>query len=106
LAQVPQAHPRAGIDPKLETWRVDRSSGKPKLILKVATGSAKGADAFVTAKDGTYIPLPKRSADEAGKAVFEVSLTDGVDIKDLKGKPLTVTMVDDKGQSETTITLQ
>ena len=42
----------------------------------------------------------------AGKVVFEVDLTDGVDLKDLKGKPLTVTMIDGKGQAETTITLE
>jgi len=52
------------------------------------------------------VPLPKRVGDAAGKAVFEVDLTDGVDLKDLKGKPLTVTMIDGKGQSETTITLE
>jgi hypothetical protein len=39
--------------------------------------------------------------------VFEVDLaTDGVDFKGLKDKPLTVTMVDGRGQSETTITLE
>ena len=38
-----------------------------------------------------------------GEAVFEVDLTDGVNIKDLKGEPLTVTMIDGKGQSETTM---
>ena len=53
-----------------------------------------------------YVPLPKRVADSAGKVVFEVDLTDGVDLKDLKGKPLTVTMIDGKGQAETTITLE
>lgn len=106
LARVPRAHARAGIDPKLITWHLDQSTGKPKLILNVETGSADGADTFVTAQDGTYVPLPKRTTSAGGNAVFEVDLTDGVDIKDLKGKPLTVTMVDGKGQSETTIALE
>ena len=70
------------------------------------TASPDNADAFVVASGGTYVPLPKRVANASGKAVFEVDLTDGVDIKDLKGKPLTVTMVDGKGQSEATITLE
>jgi DsbC/DsbD-like thiol-disulfide interchange protein len=106
LSRVPQDQPRTGIDPKLESWRLDQSSGKPKLIFSVETGSSDGADAFVVTSDETYIPLPKRIANEAGKAKFEVDLTDGVDIKDLKGKPLTITMVDSKGQSEATITLE
>jgi DsbC/DsbD-like thiol-disulfide interchange protein len=106
LSRVPQDQPRAGLDPKLASWRVDQSSGKPKLIFNVETGSSESADAFVVASDETYIPLPKRIANEAGKAKFEVDLTDGVNIKDLKGKPLTITMIDGKGQSETTITLE
>lgn len=106
LADVPQQHPRAGIDPKLAAWHLDRSSGKPKLVLNIETASPKTADVFVVAPGDTYVPLPKRVADHAGKAAFEVDLADGVDIKDLKGKPLTVTMVDGKGQSETTITLE
>ena len=81
--------------------RANRSS-----FLNVATISPTSADAFVEAPGGVYVPLPKRVADAAGKAVFEVDLTDGVDLKDLKGKPLTVTMIDGKGQSETTITLE
>lgn len=105
LARVPQASPRSGIDPKLAAWHLDRSTGKPKLVLNVETASPDNADAFIVAPGGTYVPLPKRVANASGKAVFEVDLTDGVDIKDLKGKPLTVTMVDGKGQSETTITL-
>lgn len=106
LSRVPQDNPRAGIDPTLASWRVDQTSGKPKLIFNVETGSPDDADAFVVAPDETYIPLPKRVASKAGKAEFEVDLTDGVDIKDLKGKPLIITMVDGKGQSETTITLE
>jgi DsbC/DsbD-like thiol-disulfide interchange protein len=106
LARVPSTHARAGIDPALSAWRVDQSSGKPKLLLEVDSASLPSVDAFVEAPGGTYVPLPKRSADAAGKAVFEVDLTNGVDIKDLKGRPLTVTMIDGKGQSETTITLE
>jgi len=106
LGHVPVAHPRAGIDPVLSAWRLDQSSGKPKLVLNVETASPANADAFVEAPGGVYVPLPKRAADAEGKAVFEVDLTDGVNIKDLKGKPLTVTMIDGKGQSETTITLE
>ena len=106
LARVPRVDARPGIDPSLANWRLDQTTGKPKLVLNVATISPTSADAFVEAPGGVYVPLPKRVADAAGKAVFEVDLTDGVDLKDLKGKPLTVTMIDGKGQSETTITLE
>lgn len=106
LARVPQSKPRSGIDPKLADWRFDTQEEKAKLILDVETASPDRADAFVVAPGGIYVPLPRRIAAESGKAVFEVDLAaDGVDLKDLKGKPLTVTMVDGKGQSETTITL-
>jgi DsbC/DsbD-like thiol-disulfide interchange protein len=106
LADVPQQHPRAGIVPKLAAWHLDKSTGKPKLVLNVETASPDTADVFVVAPGDTYVPLPKRVAGGEGKAAFEVDLTNGVDIKDLEGKPLTVTMVDGKGQSETTITLE
>jgi len=106
LALVPRADARPGIDPSLAAWRLDQTSGKPKLVLNIATTSPNGVDAFVDAPGGVYVPLPKRVADAAGKVVFEVDLTDGVDLKDLKGKPLTVTMIDGQGQAETTITLE
>lgn len=106
LARVPQKSPRSGVDPKLAAWHLDQSTEKPKLVLNVETAFPDNADAFIVAPGGTYIPLPRRVANASGKAVFEVDLSDGVDIKDLKEKPLTVTMVDGKGQSETTITLK
>lgn len=106
LARVPDKAARSGIDPTLASWHLNDSAGKPKLILDIASSEPKTADAFVEGPGGIYVPLPKRSADQSGKAVFEVDLTDGVNIKDLKGKPLTVTMIDAKGQSETTIVLE
>jgi DsbC/DsbD-like thiol-disulfide interchange protein len=107
LARVPRVEARAGIDPTLANWRLDHAAGKPKLVLDVATTSPTGVDAFVEAPGGAYVPLPKRVGEAGGNAVFEVDLaTDGVDFKGLKDKPLTVTMVDGRGQSETTITLE
>jgi DsbC/DsbD-like thiol-disulfide interchange protein len=105
LARVPGSA-KAGIDPSLSSWHVDRASGRLKLVLDVASADINTADAFVEGPGGIYVPLPKRAADQSGRAMFEVDLTDGVNIKDLLGKPLKVTMVDAKGQSETTITLE
>jgi DsbC/DsbD-like thiol-disulfide interchange protein len=103
---VPGPNAHAGVDPSLSAWRVDTATGKPQLVLTVATASPSTVDAFLVAPGGVYVPLPKRVSDAGGQAVFDVDLTDGVDIKDLKGKPLIVTLVDAKGQSETTITLE
>lgn len=100
LALVPQKAPRDGLDPKLGSWRVDNRDSKPKLVLTVTSAAPETADAFVEAPGGLYMPLPKRTTATAATVVFEVDLTDGVDIKDLKGKTLTVTLVDGKGQSE------
>ncbi len=72
----------------LSAWRLDQAGGKPKLIRNVATETPSSVDALVVAPGGIYVPLPKRVSDTHGKAIFEVDLTDGVDIKDLKGKPL------------------
>lgn len=106
LERVPDKTARPGIDPTLASWQLSDSAGKPKLVLDVASSDPKTADVFVEGPGGIYVPLPKRAADQSGKAIFEVDLTDGVNIKDLKGKPLTVTMIDAKGQSETTIVLE
>lgn len=107
LSRVPHRPARAGLDPSLAAWNLDHAAGRPKLILHVETASPGDADAFVEAPGGIYLPLPKRLPDDAsGKAVFEVDLSDGVDLMALKGKPLTVTMVDGGGQSEATITLE
>lgn len=106
LARVPGKDVRAGIDPSLASWRVDNGAGKPKLILDVASAAPETADAFIEGPGGIYVPQPKHADGHPGKAVFEVDLTDGVNIKDLKGKPLTITMIDSKGQSEKTITLE
>ena len=37
LARVPRVDARPGIDPSLANWRLDQTTGKPKLVLNVAT---------------------------------------------------------------------
>ena len=75
-------------------------------MLEVSDPAGAGGDAFIDEASGIYLPLPKKISEVAGKAVYEVDLTDGVDIKDLKGKMIAVTLTGGKGQSETAITLQ
>ena len=105
VATVPRTPALAGRDPEIASWRVDTRDSKPVLVIEVADKNGPGGDAFADVKGGTYLPLPKRIADANGHAVYEVDLTDGVDIKDLKGKQIAVTLVGTKGQSETSITL-
>ncbi|MEQ1652719.1 MAG: protein-disulfide reductase DsbD domain-containing protein [Hyphomicrobium sp.] len=105
LATVPRLTPIQTTDPVVSGWRLDARSDKPVLVIEVADPGGDISDAFVDAKDGIYLPLPKSISQNKGRAVFEIDLTDGVDIKDLQGKPITVTLVGSKGQSETSITL-
>ena len=62
LARVPRSEARLGIDPSLASWRLDQSTGKPRLVLSIATTSPIGVDAFVDVPGGIYVPLPKRVA--------------------------------------------
>jgi DsbC/DsbD-like thiol-disulfide interchange protein len=104
IATVPHSAP-ASTDPTVAASRVDMRDGKPFLVFDVIDPAGTGGDAFVDTAGGVYLPLPKKISETAGKAVYEVNLTDGADIKELKGKPITVTLTGTKGQSETSIKL-
>jgi DsbC/DsbD-like thiol-disulfide interchange protein len=105
LPTVPRSTTVQGSDPALSAWRVETRGGKPVLVLEVGDPGGTGGDAFVDERTGIYLPMPKKISETAGKTVYDVDLTDGVDIKDLKGKPITVTLTGAKGQAETSITL-
>ena len=68
-------------------------------------GGAAGADLFVEAPDGLWVPLARKAGESGGSVRFEIDLTDGADIEALKGKTLAVTLVSDAGQSETSVQL-
>lgn len=105
LATVPRNVPDPAKDPLLKGWRIDDAGGKPKLVLEVKDPGGEGADAFLFSPDGLYMPMSKKTSDANGAAVFEVDLTDGIDLKDLKGKAIILTLAGAKGQSETIIQL-
>jgi DsbC/DsbD-like thiol-disulfide interchange protein len=101
LAQVPrpQADRRPG-DPTLKRVAVERGGAVPRLVIEAVFGAGgKGADAFVEAPDGLFVPQPKRSAADGGTVRFETDLAGGLD-RDLKGKTLTLTLVGEAGASE------
>jgi DsbC/DsbD-like thiol-disulfide interchange protein len=108
LQRVPApATARRPGDPLLKRVHAEIDGPKPRLVLEAEfPGDASHADIFIEAPQDLYVPLPKKiAADGAGQATFEVDLSDGVDPKDLKGKPLTATLVSDGGQSEATFSL-
>ncbi len=104
MLTIPHTTPAAS-DPALSAWRIDQRDAKPFLILEVADPGGSGGDAFVDTIGGVYLPLPKKTSEAAGKTVYEVNLTDGTDIEELKGKAVAVTLTGTKGQSETSIAL-
>jgi DsbC/DsbD-like thiol-disulfide interchange protein len=108
LALVPATEgQRRPDDPVLKSVHTDRDGAKPRLVLKADfPGGAEHADIFVEAPPGFYVPLPKKVADDgAGHATFEIDLSDGIDVKDLKDQPLTATLISGKGQSESTFSI-
>ena len=68
---------------------------------------AQGADLFIEGPEGFYLaPVERISEAGDGTIKFEVDLTKGDDPKDLKGKTLTLTLVSNDAQSETTWRLE
>jgi DsbC/DsbD-like thiol-disulfide interchange protein len=107
LARVPAPEGTRGPnDPVLRDARAELDGSKPRLVLEADfPGGAEHADVFIEAPPGLYVPLPKKVADDGtGRATFEVSL-DAAAAKDLKDQPLTATLVSDKGQSESTFSV-
>lgn len=88
-------------DPTLKSAAAQLTGDKPKLVFEIAyPGGTAGADLFVEAPDGIYLPLPRKTGEAAGTLRFEVDLATGLEAKDLVGKTLTLTAVSEKGQSE------
>jgi DsbC/DsbD-like thiol-disulfide interchange protein len=103
--------PRSGADvkpkdPVLKSFKAELAGDKPTLAFDVAfPGGAAGADLFVEAPEGLWVPLARKAGETPGTVRFEIDLTDGADIEALKGKALAVTLVSDAGQSATSIQL-
>ncbi len=109
IARVPKdAKSRRPIDPLLKSVTVELAGDKPRIgIAAEFPGGAKGADVFLEAPDGLWIPLAKLlPGSEGAVRTFEVDLTDGADIGDLKGREIRVTLVSEAGQSQTTFKLE
>jgi DsbC/DsbD-like thiol-disulfide interchange protein len=103
LEQVPRpsASRRAG-DPELMRATASLEGPAPRLYIEARfPRGAAGADLFVEAPDGLYVPMASRVADGPdGTVKFEVDLSRGDSARDLKGKTLTLTLVGDAGATE------
>jgi DsbC/DsbD-like thiol-disulfide interchange protein len=100
---VPRAQDslKAG-DPVLKAATAKLDGPSPKIRIEAQfSDAAAGADAFLEAPDGLFLPLPQRIGETGagGSVVFEADLSADVDLAALKGKPVTVTLVSETGAS-------
>lgn len=103
---TPADKPQAG-DPTLGAVRAETTGASPKIVAAITyPGGAAGADAFVEAPEGIYLPLPKKTGDDGkGTLTFEIDLSSGIDLAELKGKPLLFTLVSADRQAEAVWTM-
>ena len=104
LAHVPrELASRRADDPQIKQVTVELQGAKPSITIDAAfPGDAKGADVFLEAPEGIWVPLPKPVGEPRdGIHRFVVDLTDGADIADLKGRMIRATLVSASGQTDT-----
>lgn len=99
LSNVPRPEAsRAKGDPILKALEVQLDGDAPNIEIKAEfSGDGEGADVFLEASDGVYVPMTKRMPGNDSTAItFVADLTDA-DPEDLKGKTLKITLVSDRG---------
>ena len=109
LDAVPRpADRRRSGDPVIERQVATLKGDKPRLVFEAAfPAGTTGADLFVEAPDGAWVPFAVVKPDADGRRVtFDIDLSAGADLKDLIGKTLTVTVVGPTGSLETTTLLK
>jgi DsbC/DsbD-like thiol-disulfide interchange protein len=113
LESVPrQRAARRPADPQLKSARAVLVGAAPRLVFEATfPRGADGAELFVEAPDGLYLPMSRRLRDGAAPPVptadanddlvrFEVDLSRTSNARDLEGKTLTLTLVSDAGAAE------
>ncbi len=104
-AAVPRkAADRRPTDPELKSVTATLTGDKPNIVIEAAfPGGTTGADLFLEASDGVFVPMPAAKAQITGTiARFTVDLSTGVEPRELKGRTLTLTFVSQTGASEAT----
>lgn len=104
LARVPRRAAAQGAPaPTLVASKAMLAGEKPRITFDVAYPAATdGADAFAEGPGGAYVPMPRRVAATGNTVTYEIDLT-GIDLADIKGKELTLTLVSDAGASEVSL---
>ena len=98
---------RRANDPVATGIKVDLAGAKPRIVIDAEfPGGTTGADVFLEAPEGLWVPLAKAGAASGNRRTFEVDLTDGADLADLKGRMIRLTLVSAAGQSETQFKLE
>lgn len=89
--------------PKLLDVRATLSGKTPSLVFDVRyPNGAKDADLFVEAGSDVYLPMTHKTVSVDSNTVrYEISLSDGVDVKPLRGRELRLTMIAAAGAAET-----
>jgi DsbC/DsbD-like thiol-disulfide interchange protein len=102
-ARVPRspAARRAG-DPELLAITAKLEGAAPSLQIEAKfPNGAAGADLFIEAPDGIFVPMAQKlPGGSDGRVRFVVDLARGGGAEELKGKDLTLTLVSDAGASE------
>ncbi|MDA7947296.1 MAG: hypothetical protein MPJ78_07445 [Hyphomicrobiaceae bacterium] len=104
LDRVPTKEASDGTaKPKVSHTEAELTGKTPHLTVDADFPKGlKGADLFIEGPEGFYL-APAEAVGKQGDGTlrFKVDLTKGDDPKDLKGKTVTVTLVSDAGQAET-----
>lgn len=104
----PQDKLRPG-DPVLAHAGAMLAGPAPKIAVAARFPDGDGgADVFLEAPDGLFLPLPDRAgpADAEGTVVFEAPLGADVDVAGLRGRTVTVTLVSETGASVATFVVK
>lgn len=108
LAKVPRVGDALRpSDPRLESVKIDLASPKPGIIIVTRhPGGPAGAELFLEAPDGLWIPLARRQGADGDRVTFTVDLSDGADVADLRGKSIRATIVSAVGETEASFPIE
>lgn len=108
LEHVPRSPTaRRADDPEFISAVARSDGGKESIVLTARfPGDAAAADAFVEAPGGIYLSLPRKlSTSAGGLTTFVVEMGPYDSLADLKGKPLTATLIGERGEAEATFSV-
>ncbi len=104
IARVPVAADAKGAShPRLAKMQARLDGAQPEIIFDVAYpgDSAGDVDLFLEAEGEAYLPMTRRIAvSQPGVVRFRVDLGDGVDVKQLRGRKLRLTLATATGGRE------